>query len=114
MPSTRLLMVAPAIAPEDFSICDIGQESSTARIFHTAAETASGCSRRRQSALTSFPRKSAPTDLGGYSGYERSGLGFGASLALGACGLEMGDDVTPPKAAKNHSRRPGNERTGES
>src|SRR5437879_4696849 len=29
MPSTRLLMVAPAIAPEDFSIWDIGQESST-------------------------------------------------------------------------------------
>src|SRR5260370_40124528 len=41
-----------------------------APIFHTSAKTASVCSRRRQSALASFPRKSAPTDVGGYGGWE--------------------------------------------
>ena len=34
--------------------------------FHAAAETAPECSRRRQSALTSGPWKSAPTDVGDY------------------------------------------------
>src|SRR6266571_6028480 len=48
-----------------------------ARILHTTSETASVRSRRRQSALTSFPRKSAPTDVGGYGGWEISRLDFG-------------------------------------
>src|SRR6266581_5330396 len=50
-------------------------ELGLARIFQTSAKMASGSSRRRQSALASFPRKSAPTDVGGYGGYETSEIG---------------------------------------
>ena len=41
-----------------------------ARMFHISAKTASGCSRRRQSALTSFPPKS-PLELFSFSAFQR-------------------------------------------
>ena len=42
------------------------REEAPARILHAAAKTPPRCSRRRQSAPTSSPGKSAPTDVGGY------------------------------------------------
>ncbi len=59
-------------APRSKSV--VSNRMALARVLHTAAEMASGCSRRRQSAPTSLPRISAPTDVGGHGGYEIFGL----------------------------------------
>jgi len=51
----------------------MGEGESTAAL---SAKIASGCSRRRQSALNFEEKNLAPTDVGGYGGYEPLSLYF--------------------------------------
>ena len=52
---------------------EMGEGESTAAL---SAKIASGCSRRRQSALNFEEKNLAPTDVGGYGGYEPLSLYF--------------------------------------
>ncbi len=77
-----------------------GSGSILAGLFHAQTKTASRCSRRRQSALTSLSRRSAPTDVGGYEVHEISGLG----IPEGEAGLSIESFVLECSSAQGSVR----------